>query len=377
MGNSIVNISGGSVGTELFAFGDSVVNLSNGSIGDDFHSDDLQTGKRPFLKIAGGSIGNRAAIRDTDVSMSGGQIGNDFLVAGSSVFNMSGGTIGTGLFVSHNAVVKISGGIIGSNFRVDSNGSGKSPVVQISGGLFDGMIADSDSIVHISGGTFNAYETGWISSSKTYITGGTFGANFQQSGDTLVYISGGTFGNHYTTDGETDIVDGTFGSEFTVGVEGSFYAGNRANISGGTFGHGFQVDRQSTANISGGTFGIDFDVTGGSKVNLFGSQFVLGGTDITSTLTPNVPFTVTSRNILLTGILADGTPFDFDLRSDDELNRDYFATNAVLTITLITTNLGDFNRDSTVNAADYTVGETRAGHSWEWENLATVISTAM
>ncbi len=178
VGNSIVNISGGSVGTELFAFGDSVVNLSNGSIGDDFHSDDLQTGKRPFLKIAGGSIGDRAAIRDTDVSMSGGQIGNDFLVAGSSVFNMSGGTIGTGLFVSHNAVVKISGGIIGSNFRVDSNGSGKSPVVQISGGLFDGMIADSDSIVHISGGTFNAYETGWISSSKTYITGGTFGVTF-------------------------------------------------------------------------------------------------------------------------------------------------------------------------------------------------------
>ncbi len=102
-------------------------------------------------------------------------------------------------------------------------------------------------------------------------------------------------------------------------------------------------------------------MTGGSKVNLFGSQFVLGGTDITSTLTPNVPFTVTSRNILLTGILADGTPFDFDLRSDDELNRDYFATNAVLTITLITTNLGDFNRDSTVNAADYTVWRNSRG----------------
>ena len=65
----------------------------------------------------------------------------------------------------------------------------------------------------------------------------------------------------------------------------------------------------------------------GSEVNLFGTQFVVDGTDITNTLNPNAPFIIDDRGVIFSGLLADGSPFSFDLGC--------FSASATLTATLV------------------------------------------
>jgi hypothetical protein len=107
------------------------------------------------------------------------------------------------------------------------------------------------------------------------------------------------------------------------------------NISGGSVGADFTASGVSVINISGGSIGASFGAESSSKINLFGTKFLLGSSDITSTLVLNTPTTITQRNILLSGFLADGSPFDFDLRSTTSLTQDYFSPSAVLTVTLV------------------------------------------
>ncbi len=74
----------------------------------------------------------------------------------------------------------------------------------------------------------------------------------------------------------------------------------------------------SEINVSGGTIDNDFDADSGSVVKFSAGGFFIGDTDITSTLTENVPFTITMRNVVLKGYLADGTIFDFSLNSTND-----------------------------------------------------------
>jgi len=88
-------------------------------------------------------------------------------------------------------------------------------------------------------------------------------------------------------------------------------------------------------------------------VNLFGTQFVLDGIDITATLTLNEPFTVFDRDVPLTGLLADGTMFDFNLNSSFVPGQDRFHPTAILTITLAPMRIeGDTNWDGVVDVDD-------------------------
>jgi Dockerin type I domain len=73
-----------------------------------------------------------------------------------------------------------------------------------------------------------------------------------------------------------------------------------------------------------------------------------------------VPFTITSRNVILTGLLADGSTFSFNLNSSDS-NSDFFATGAMLAVALGVA--GDFNHNGSVDAADYTLWRNSIGRS--------------
>ena len=71
-----------------------------------------------------------------------------------------------------------------------------------------------------------------------------------------------------------------------------------------------------------------------AEVNLWGSEFVLDNIDITALLSPNMPFTINDRDVTLSGLLADGSAFSFDLTSTFGMS-DYFDAGATLTIMLM------------------------------------------
>ena len=184
--------------------------------------------------------------------------------------------------------------------------------------------------------------------------GGTLGDDFFASGTSEVNISGGTVGEGFTTIcvSEVNISGGTVGDLFNalfaseVNISGGTFGDGLAalgdsvvNLSGGTVGNGFVVDFGSVVNISGGTVGEGFTADFGSVVNILGSEFQIDGLEL-DTLLLDESFTITDRDVTLSGLLADGEQFSLDLNSVD-LNSvdlfnsvDFFSPDATLTITL-------------------------------------------
>ncbi|MEZ6189720.1 MAG: PEP-CTERM sorting domain-containing protein [Phycisphaerales bacterium] len=70
-------------------------------------------------------------------------------------------------------------------------------------------------------------------------------------------------------------------------------------------------------------------------LNLFGTSFFIDGNDITSQLAPGESKTLSVRDVILSGTLADETPFDFDMTTVPDIQRGYFDPDAVITITLV------------------------------------------
>ena len=133
------------------------------------------------------------------------------------------------------------------------------------------------------------------------------------------------------------------------------------DISGGSIGAYFDAFDGSEVNIRGGSFedgfifgnGTAFSAFEGSAVNLFGSNFVLNGESLDGSLTMNQAFTIVERNVTLSGLLADGTAFHFELNSQYDRFEDSFDPNATLKVTLVSTVLlGDTSQDGVVNFSD-------------------------
>ena len=114
--------------------------------------------------------------------------------------------------------------------------------------------------------------------------------------------------------------------------------GSTVNISGGILGDSFEVQNGGTLNISGGIFGDNFDARSGSTVNIFATEFSLNGSPIDAS-TLDEPFTVLGRgeDVVLSGVFADGTLFDFDLNPNNPFfsSLDFFDPNSTLTITRV------------------------------------------
>jgi hypothetical protein len=193
------------------------------------------------------------------------------------------------------------------------------------------------------------------------VTGGTLHNGLLVLSDSVVTVAGGSIGsyrdlialNGYSlyASGPVSITDGNL----TAGV---YVVSGVVNVSGGT-----HLDYQQVGgvtNLSGGTVQTYFDVDGGT-MHIYGSQFTLGGNDITSTLTEDAAFNVSTRDVTLSGTLADGSPFDMFLDSSFVCNTECFR--GTLTITLVSGIPGDFNDDGVVNAADYTVWRNKVGTS--------------
>ena len=162
---------------------------------------------------------------------------------------------------------------------------------------------------------------------------------------------GGTIGEFFSANPgcEVNVSGGT--------VADFFYSfGGEVNISGGNVGICMDIFSDSLINISGGNIGDNLRVQAGAEINLFGSDFLLDGQLLDPSLTSGVAFTIPDREVTLSGLFADGSPFSFDLNIVNATNQNFFSTGATLTVTLVSADpeiiLGDCNLDGVVDFFD-------------------------
>ena len=140
-----------------------------------------------------------------------------------------------------------------------------------------------------------------------------------------------------TTTTQLNVSDGG-----SVGLGLTVFDGSEVNISGGTVDDFLIAVFGSEINISGGDVG-DIFALDDSEINLFGSDFFLNNLSLDESLLLNEAFTISDRedDLILSGLLADGTPFSFNLRTGDladpdfDFGDDFFDPDATLTVTLV------------------------------------------
>jgi hypothetical protein len=282
------------------------------------------------VKIMGGVVDEHFEAVGSHVSINGGQVGNRFTGLYGSEIDMSGGIMGENVDIRFGSRMRITGGTIGRYFRVYEG------TADIKGGTIgtDGGIHQAG-IVNMFGGTIGArFEAG--NQTRFNLHGGSVGSDFRMVGGAIAHVT-----------------DGTIGSNINL-------ATGQIILSGGSLGPNIVVN--GSLLMSGGSVDGTLKQVGGG-VYLFGTEFFLNGSDISNSMDADVPLRITQRNVTLSGTLADGSPFSFDLYSTDQTGRDYFRPGYILEITLVSGIPGDFNDDGIVNAADYTVWRNKVGTS--------------
>ncbi len=291
----------------------------------------------------GGSIGNSdgSPTPTTQLNVAGGgTVEGGFAADAGGEVNILGGFVSSGFDANFGSEVNIISGSVAVDF--DANAGS---LVSISGGSVSvSFEANTDSVVSISGGSVGA---GFIArdGSEVSISGGSVGGLFQANIGSTVNITGGSVGNEFLAAGDLSISGGSIGDGLDA------FAGSTVTISGGIVGADFDAFSGSIINISGGSIGDGFASNASSEVNLVGTEFSLDG-DLLDSLTPYDPFTITNRGgQALAGTLSDGSGFDFVLNDSAVAGEDFFAADALLTVTLVTP--GDFNLDGNVDGTDF------------------------
>ena len=154
-------------------------------------------------------------------------------------------------------------------------------------------------------------------------------------------ISGGNVG---------DSLESNAGSEVNIsgGNLSDIVARGSVDISGGTVDSVLQILSGGEVTISGGS--VD-DISGraGSQLNLVGRNFSIDNEELEN-LTPGEASIINDRDVTISGFLADGQPFSYELGTTFSLFG-FFSTNATLTVTPIVI-LGDVNQDGVVDFFD-------------------------
>jgi hypothetical protein len=330
---STVNITGGEVGERFEAIGADIT-ISGGNVGRAFAALFGST-----INITGGRLGQYfIATRGAVINMSGGTIDRDAVAGKGSVFNISGGHINSSFSADEESVVNISGGFIDRFFRARNKSA-----VNITGGTLEDLDAFSESVVNISGGTIGYFST----SGTATISGGRVGGIGAEPGSVVSVSNVDADSLSVRSEDGVSITGGVF--HISVGLG----HGSVANISGGAFEGSLTLESGSTVNLFGGLKLGLAKVHNNSTVNVFGTHFSLDGVDITGTLIQNTAYAITTRDVPFSALLADGSPFQLDLRHSLRIGDESFDPNAILTVTLVLP--GDFNVDGVVDAADYVV----------------------
>jgi hypothetical protein len=272
--------------------------------------------------VIGGPSGLRA--RQKLTVQAGGVLQDHFATVGA-VLNIEGGVVGTGLEVE-GSTVNILGGKVGDYFQAYGS------EVKISGGEVGRFSAHPGTTVNITGGNLASF---WsfspIKQVKVNISDNAVIGYLDAYAGSVVRMTGGT-------------VDGRFGvlnavATITGGyVRGDLSLNNNStlNISGGIVGGNLSTTSSTGTeiSISGGTVEGLLTISSKVKINLFGRQFLLDGILLDGLQIGNA-VTITDRDVNLSGVLADGTVFNFELNSKQLRGQDYFSPDALLTVTLV------------------------------------------
>jgi len=383
---SVVNVSGGTIGYYLRAYPGGVVNVEGGII-DDYAS----VSDGGVFNISGGSVGTGFRAEGGTVNMSGGSLGDEFQGYGGSTVNLSGGSIGQQFYYFGSGRATLTG----SEFRLDGTPVdglqmyGPEVAIDIPvGSVLSGTLTDGTPFA-FSGQDADLFSAGslrlqehptqprgpatirlpggqdprGVRGGQTLFVadGGEIGDNFGAGWGSVVTIEDGRVGKNFEAVGsQVLIAGGSIGEGFDA-----FY-GSVVTITDGSFGEtseyrhtsDFTAHNGSVVTISGGSFGPGFHAAAGSEVHLVGAAFFLNGLRVEG-LIPGQTLEITTRGArfdyetMLTGILLDGSEFNFHLNGDPSDNypdSDYFDVDARLTVTQVLT--ADFNGDGVVDAND-------------------------
>jgi hypothetical protein len=240
----------------------------------------------------------------TVVNVPPATISDDAIFDSNTQFNVyDGGVVGTnvtvGDYAEDNTEINIYSGLIGRGFEVISSGSFNSGVY--------------GSRVNVFGGTLETLET-W--GSQVAISGGNVGP--LKIRHTTIEIAGGTAGAIDAALNSTIVVSG--GSVSSIGV----WSRSTLDVEGGTV-ESIRMHSQNGLSISGGAIGDLYAYGTSESTTISGGQFRLNGVPIAGLESlGNVVLQEVSLDAVLSGLLADGTPFAFS-----DLDGDQFGGGAV------------------------------------------------
>ena len=378
--SGLVNISGGNFGRD-FSSSD-VANISGGTFGQNFQirgTVNMSGGAIEWVV----NVNDRA-----ELNMSGGMIGSSLTVRSDGVANISGGILGRFTYLYPGAQLNISGGSIGSFLRTTAGSatmlSGNDfrlnglpisgletlgstlPFTLPEGSSLTGVLADGtpfafsshdedrfpDGTLTLKSATLPDVGPAHLNALTDPVpigirngqmlvvpAGATVPQQLMAGEGSTVAISGGNLGHGAKAIGShvtmtSGIVGGYFGAWHgsVVDISGGLvdeymraFSGSQINIAGGLIRDELRAFSGSTINLAGGTVGDQFEVDAGAALNIMGGEFRLNGALISGL---DVVGSMSSINIpnggVLSGTLADGTPFAFS-----SIDRDIIADGTV------------------------------------------------
>jgi hypothetical protein len=238
------------------------------------------------------------------------------LLAGETLNLGVGGSIGVGFTANAGSTISIQGGSlsfgsIAGNLDLHSGELGPATLIQASavvtvhGGTVLPVVSNAGDFTVLGG----QVQGGLSAGGKLTVAGGQVGPIVPSQGS-QIFLKGGE-------------IAGTL----------SPFNGTTFTMTGGTWKGNFWFSVGSTLNLSGGTVQDQLSL-GDTILNLTVRSALVGGAPIAG-IVPGVPQVVTQRDTTLSGVLADGTPFSFDMNSGFAPDQDSFPTTATVNVTVV------------------------------------------
>lgn len=323
---STVNVSGGRVGAGLYVVNASSLQMTGGVIDSNVFSR-FYVGSNTPVRLAGGAVGDGIEKR----------VGSERLVLAGSDFRLDGVPIADLANDGDELAFELpTGGVLtgvhpdGTPFAYSSlegdilpTGSLLLEQASLAGTHPNAISLPADSSPHgvHAGQTLNIQAGAVVDShlmagwgSTVNVDGGEVGYDFEAAG-AVVNVLGGSVGNSFDMfhDSTLEVTGGSLGNS------GRLYAA-ALTMTGGIVGSDLNASNGSTLQLAGGALGDGLTLDASSQMTLVGGDFRLEGVPVAGlTLAgDSVPLDLPS-NAVLSGILADGTPFAMTTQDGDTL----------------------------------------------------------
>lgn len=226
---------------------------------------------------------------------------------GQTLIMTEGGEVGDLFTAGWDSIVRMSGGRIGSQFQAVGS------FVSVTGGEIESMEVSFGSALNLSGGRVKSV----VSVGRGAVlnlSGGEIGSRIYAWNGGNLAISGGTVGGGVLVGHESQMrmSGGTVHRDIQVNTGGSF------NLHGGEILGGIYALEQSEVDITGGKLADGFYTVEGAEILLRGSDFRIDGEPVELMPFLSVETINLSNDAVLSGVLADGTPFAFTANEGDQ-----------------------------------------------------------